>query len=310
MTRLIVNGLAYNVEQWGEGPPLLLLHGFTGSSQSWRGIVEPLGERFQLIAVDLPGHGRSDAPAQPERYAMAAVAADLERLLSDMDVLPAHLLGYSMGGRLALYLAVTRPQLWRSLVLESASPGLDNSAERAARVASDSSLADWIEGQSIGAFVDRWENLPLFTSQETLPTEVQEAQRAQRMANDRQGLANSLRGMGTGQQPSLWAELDQLDMPVLLIAGALDEKFTAINLRMAQNISGATLEIVTGAGHAIHLEQPGETTDLVLRFLGRSEDEIAKQLTDAKEDDEDQRGQGHLLEPRVQRRQVSGAADG
>jgi 2-succinyl-6-hydroxy-2,4-cyclohexadiene-1-carboxylate synthase len=267
MKMVEVNGVCYGVQEHGSGFPLLLLHGFTGSSASWTSLVPALSERHRVITVDLLGHGRSDAPEDKSRYAMEQAAADLERLMGILNATPAHVLGYSMGGRLALYLALTRPYLVRSLILESASPGLETEEERIQRQHSDEQLAGWIEANGITAFVDRWEQLPLFASQRKLPAELQLSLRAQRLQNRPRGLANSLRGLGTGAQLSLWPCLSELQMPVLLLAGTLDKKFTAINQRMASLIPNATLCVIESAGHATHLEQPTAFVGAIQRFL-------------------------------------------
>ena len=242
---------------------MLLLHGFTGSSANWQPLQETLAGDFRTIAVDLPGHGRTGAPADLTRYAMPAVAADLVALLDHLQAGPSHLLGYSMGGRLALYLALVHPRRWRSLILESASPGLETPTARAERRRRDEALAAWIEAEGIAAFVARWEVLPLFASQRRLPAPVRRAHRAGRLRNRPAGLANSLRGMGTGVQPSLWPRLPTLALPTLLIAGALDEKFVSIARQMARHIPSARLAIVPDAGHAVHLEQPARYAAIV-----------------------------------------------
>ena len=254
------------------------------------------------MAIDLPGHGRSDGPLAIDRYRMERVAADLVQVLASVDAQPAHWLGYSMGGRLALYVARYYPAQVRSLILESASPGLTEAAERQARRAQDAALADRIENEGIPAFVAAWERLPLFATQARLPANVLAQQRAQRLGNSARGLAGSLRGMGTGAQPALWAELPAMAGPVLLIAGELDEKFAAINRRMAAAMPAAGLRLVANAGHAVHLEQPAVFQQLVLDFLRQTSEDGGQNLPNAKEDDEQQRRQRHLLEPRVEGR--------
>lgn len=271
MPTFSTNGLAYHYVEAGEGPAVLLLHGFTGSGENWQRLLAALADGYRTIALDLPGHGQSEAPADPGRYGMATVAADIGALLAHLGCGPAHLLGYSMGGRLALYLALTAPARWRSLILESASPGLATTAERVERQARDEALAAWIEAEGIEAFVDRWEGLPLFASQQRLPEGVRQAHRAGRLRNRPQGLANSLRGMGTGVQPSLWALLAKLTLPTLLIAGALDEKFVGMAQRMAALLAARPphprLEIVADAGHTVHLERPDVYANLVREWV-------------------------------------------
>ncbi len=269
MVKLAVRDVAYNFEIAGpeEARPLLLLHGFTGSSQNWLPILPLLAPMRQIIAVDLLGHGRSSVPTRPARYSMEAAAADLVDLLDQLAIEQTDLLGYSMGGRLALYLAAQAPQRVGALILESASPGLKSKEEQLARREQDNTLADRIERDGLEAFVDYWESLPLWASQQQLPDDGRATLRQQRLQNNPVGLAHSLRGMGTGAQPAQWARLGKLRPSTLLLAGELDEKFVAINREMAGLIPDARLEIVPGAGHAVHLERPSHYAALVGKFL-------------------------------------------
>ena len=253
---------------FGQGKePLLLLHGFTGSSQNWEPILPLLTAVGPAMTVDLLGHGRSAAPNDPTRYRMETAAADLAALINDVTEPPVDLLGYSMGGRLALYLAIHYPQLVKRLILESAAPGLASEAERQARRQQDESLASWLEESGITAFVDRWEKLPLWASQAQLQPEKRALLRQQRLQNNPVGLANSLRGMGSGAQPNLWPLLAELDRAALLIVGELDQKFVAINQAMVAQLPQAELAIVPNAGHTVHLERPLAYAHLCNTFL-------------------------------------------
>jgi len=271
--KLNIDEIIYNVEVFGDlalgtGPPLLLLHGFTGSIQNWRTHASALVQQNRsAIAVDLLGHGETRAPTDPQGYAMAATAKSLAELLQKLGLDRVHLLGYSMGGRLALYMAIHYHKLIATLTLESASPGLASAEERATRKASDNALANWIEANGIPAFVERWEKVPLFDSQKLLPATVRAGVRKQRLQNSVHGLANSLRGMGTGVQPSLWPHLVELKKPVHLIVGALDTKFVAINQCMADLLPDVQLSVVDGTGHTVHLEKAAEFDELVIKWL-------------------------------------------
>lgn len=262
-----VNGVRYRWRDAGQGPALLLLHGFTGSLHTWDPFLPELARHFRVIAVDLPGHGGTDAPGDPERYRMERCIADLLAILDGLGVDRTAVLGYSMGGRVALHLAAAAPQRVEGLIVESGSPGIADAAERAARIASDRALADFIEREGVAAFVERWERLPLFASQAGLPEPVRASLRAQRLRNRAAGLANSLWGMGAGVQPPLHDRLADLTMPTLLIAGELDEKYVRIVTDMAAHMPNARTAVVPGAGHAVHLERPTEFLRVVTAFL-------------------------------------------
>ena len=269
MTRVDVGGVMLNVEVAGSGPPVVLLHGFTGSARGWAPIVERLAPEFTTLAMDIVGHGQSDSPEAVEHYRMRQVVDDLAALLRRAGYERATWLGYSMGGRTALQVAVHRPDVVSALILEGASPGLRTAEEREARVAADERLAVMLETEGIVPFVDYWQAVPLFASQASLPREVWDRQREGRLRNSTRGLANSLRGMGTGSQEALYERLGELRMPVLATAGELDTRYTETARQMAQAIPGATMEVIAGGGHAAHLEQPERFTAIVLDFLRR-----------------------------------------
>ncbi len=262
-----INSNRYYYEISGQGDPLLLLHGFTGSSQSWQEHTAVFTQQLQTITIDILGHGRSACPNDEKAYTIANVAADIITLLDVLNIEKTNLLGYSMGGRLALYLAVFYPERFHTLILESASPGLATAVSRQERIAKDRTLADWIESEGMEAFVERWQKLPLWTSQKQLPARKQHTLRQQRLQNNPVGLANSLRGMGTGQQASLWSHLSNVQLPALLLVGELDPKFTQINQQMGGQLPQATLNIMQGAGHTIHLERPSTFQQTLLTFL-------------------------------------------
>jgi 2-succinyl-6-hydroxy-2,4-cyclohexadiene-1-carboxylate synthase len=264
---LRINDITLNVEQSGTGRPLLLLHGFTGSAATWAPLIGALPPHFHAIAPDLIGHGRSDSPPAAERYRMERCVADLLALLDALEIARADVLGYSMGGRVALHLAVVAPERVSALVLESSSPGIADATERQARSAADEALAELIERAGLAAFVERWERLPLFASQASLPEDTRARLHTQRLRNNPLGLANSLRGMGTGQQESLWDRLAELNIPTLLLAGELDAKYCALAGAMHALLPGARTMIMPGAGHAVHLEQPQAFGKNVLEFL-------------------------------------------
>ena len=268
---LPVNGVILGVVQYGDRKTaratLVLLHGFTGSAIGWGHIITDLAARnLSIIALDMLGHGQSDAPVDAERYSIEHCQEDILVVLQALGVEcgDAILLGYSMGGRIALYSAFSG--YFRSLILESASPGLMTATERQQRIVSDEALAKRVEQDGVATFVDYWEAIPLFASQQNLPVEQREELHAQRLNNRAPGLANSLRGIGTGAQPELYTRLSALNMPVLLLAGELDNKFCAIAQQMASQLPQARLQIIANAGHTIHLEQPEAFVTAVSEF--------------------------------------------
>lgn len=267
--RHVIDGIRYNVDTYGDGFPVILLHGFTGDVSIWKPFYESWGKQSKLIAVDIIGHGKTEIPDDPERFKMLSVVDDLFLIMEKLKISKADILGYSMGGRLALSFAAKYPTKVRKLVLESASPGLESDAMRKQRMEQDEKLASFIEEKGIEAFVDYWENISLFASQKQLPVEVKKHIRKQRLSNNEKGLANSLRGMGTGAQPSWWDELDELNVYTLLITGSLDEKFCLIAEKMTTRLKNVEWVNVEEAGHAIHVEKSEKFGTIVSRFLSK-----------------------------------------
>jgi len=225
---------------------LVLLHGFTQTRQSWRRTIAALGGRYRALAPDLPGHGQA-AERRPASF--TACAAYVRALAGDRFTL----VGYSMGGRIALYTALTLPQHVERLVLVGASPGIADAAEREERRRADAALADRIEAIGVEAFATEWGSQELFAGQSE---RVAVAAHADRLRNTAHGLAAVLRGLGTGVMPPLWDRLGELAMPVTLVAGERDAKFRAIAGRMSGAIQDCHVVVVDGAGHAVQLEQP------------------------------------------------------
>ena len=264
------DGLDVNVQDEGGGgeTPLLLVHGFGGSSESWGSeILDRLAGDRRVLAVDLPGHGESDAPSEPGRFALAAIVDDLEAVLAALDVDSAIWMGYSMGGRIALGAGLLSPRRVSGLILESACPGLEDAQARAERRASDAHLAERIASEGIAAYLEAWEKVPVLASQRRLPPAAQRALRNQRAKNDPAALAACLRGLGQGTQPSLWDALGHISAPVLLLVGELDEKYVRINERMLAGMPAGRLVVAPGAGHNVHLENPEAWLAAVESFL-------------------------------------------
>ncbi len=262
-----INGVQYHLRVEGEGEPVLLLHGFTGSLNTWNTFIQDYKHCFRFISLDLLGHGLTEAPTDRKRYEMQQAAKDIKDLLISLNIESVHLIGYSMGGRLALGFAAYYPEFVQTLILESSSPGLENEDERISRVSSDAKLAQRIEEYGIERFVDNWENIPLFTSQKRLSDKKKTEIRKERLSQTTIGLQNSLLGMGTGSQPSFWSELKKLDFPVLLLAGELDKKFVHLALKMQNFLNKGQFETIIDTGHAIHVEEPEIFGRIVSEFI-------------------------------------------
>lgn len=262
-----LNGLRWHIRTAGDGTPLLLLHGFTEGISAWENLLPVLSVQHCVVAVDLIGHGRSAAPADPERYCMERVIDDLQVLVDQFNWKSFRLFGYSLGGRIALHLALAMPQRIEALVLESTSPGISDSKLRVQRQQSDEALAHTIERDGVEAFVEQWERLPLFASEEMLPHQERRRLRMARRQHSAIGLANVLRGLGQGTVPFVGDRLQDLDVPTLLLVGQRDTKYVELANQMAATMPNAQVAEVPLAGHAIHREQPDVFLGHVVHFL-------------------------------------------
>jgi 2-succinyl-6-hydroxy-2,4-cyclohexadiene-1-carboxylate synthase len=252
-------------ESWGKGPrTVVALHGFTGNRGVWRSLERYWGEALRVIAVDLPGHGES-APAGALGFPGTVEA--LSTLIGELGLEKPTVLGYSLGARVALALAAAHPERLEKLILESGSPGLDSARERQARKADDEALAASIEQGGVASFVDRWEALPLFAGLRSLPEPAKAALRERRLSCNAEGLADSLRTLGTGVQPNLWPQLPRIRVPTLLLTGAEDVKFTTLARRVAGALPVCWRRTFPGVGHTLHLEAPEEYAAEVLAFV-------------------------------------------
>lgn len=261
----IGGGQSLHVEVTGAGgrTPLVLLHGFTGSGQAWdQDAVRTLGEDRLVFLVDLLGHGASARCERPGGYGLLPTLGALDRVREAVRVSgpsetgPPVLMGYSMGGRLALASALERPGAWSGLILESASPGLRTAVSRALRRAQDDVLARQLDEGSLEAFVDAWRARPLFAGQAARGEAWWARDRARRLTNHAPSLAASLRGQGTGSLPSFWHRLQGLVLPTLLLTGEQDVRFCHTARAMARAAPEARHEVVPGVGHAVHAEAP------------------------------------------------------
>ncbi len=236
---------------------LVLLHGFAGTHRTWDGVLRLLDtERYTPLALDLPGHGQAGAGRSPGESAAITFAACVERVLSFS---PAHfaLCGYSLGGRVALHVALAAPERVSRLVLLSSTAGIADATERSARRAADDALAEDLEQRPFDEFMDRWQAQPLFAAD---PPQVHAQMRAEQQCNDPLALAAVLRGIGTGVMTPLWDRLQELRMPVTVLVGERDQRFHVPARRMVELLPDGELSIVPG-GHRLPLENPRAVAD-------------------------------------------------
>ena len=244
---------------------MLLLHGFLGSAADWNGVVAVLEKDFYCVSADLPGHGAS-LGLPPEGYTMEGTGRSLAAVLDELGLGQAAVVGYSMGGRLALYFALRHPGRCSGLFLESASPGLERAKAREARRRADEERAARLESGDFEEFLQDWYRQPLFASlardEELLRKTIQPRRR-----NEPEELARSLRGLGTGSQPSLWGELGELSVPTVAVAGELDEKFVNVGRNMEVGSPEIRFASIPEVGHNVHAESPNAYTGLLQGFL-------------------------------------------
>ncbi|HYW20587.1 MAG TPA: 2-succinyl-6-hydroxy-2,4-cyclohexadiene-1-carboxylate synthase [Nodularia sp. (in: cyanobacteria)] len=250
-------------------PVTLFLHGFMGNIHEFDEAIKILAEEFSFLTIDLPGHGKTQVLGGDKYYTMANTANAVINLLDDLKIKQCFLVGYSMGGRLALYLTLHFPQRFAKVVLESASPGLATEIERLARVKSDAQiarkLARSITQSDFNTFLQNWYSQPIFGSIKNHPQF--ELILENRLQNNPVELTKSLQFMGTGNQPSLWDKLNQNTTPLLLLTGEYDQKFIDINTAIAEKCQIAQLKVINHAGHNIHLENTEEFVKNIRDFF-------------------------------------------
>lgn len=255
----------YSLSGSRERQIILFLHGFLGDRADFAQVISLLSDQFYCLAVDLPGHGKTRVAGGDESYSMPNTARAIIDLLDILNIERCFLVGYSMGGRLALYLALHFPQRFPKIVLESASPGLKTQQERDARIQHDFKLARQLETSDFSLFLSNWYNQPLFASLKNHPefNRIIEA----KLQNNPFELAKSLRNLSTGCQPCLWDKLKQNTNPLLLLVGEYDRKFLSINTEMARLCEAARLQIISSCGHNIHFEDVNAFSEQIRQFL-------------------------------------------
>ncbi|MDH3682033.1 MAG: alpha/beta fold hydrolase [Acidimicrobiia bacterium] len=241
-------------EVWGRGQRLVLAHGFTQNRRCWGPFAHDLAADHQVVLADLPGHGAT--PPEHDRADLTTAGELLVEVGGEGIYV-----GYSMGGRVALHAALSRPGAVRGLVLIGATAGIDQPDARRARTEADDALAEALDRVGLPAFLDRWLANPLFAG-----LSEPAACRRERLANRQDGLASSLRHCGTGTQEPLWNRLGEVRIPVLVLVGSDDTKFTELGNRLVAGLPDATLQSLP-ATHAVHLERPTASASAVRAFL-------------------------------------------
>ena len=266
---LICNGTALEVTVAGSGEPVLIIHGFTGSALAMKSLADRLPGR--RIVPDLIGHGRSESPVSLTAYNLDAVSQQLSSLLEQLNATPTAIVGYSMGGRVALNFAVNHPEKVRSLTLIGASPGIESDSDRLDRKDADNKLAASISDLGVKAFIESWVDMPMWESLRNKLTATQwQESIAERQTNHPLGLANSLRASGTGNMNPLHEALRTLKVPTLLLVGDKDQKFLQITHDMSTALPNASIQVIADSGHATHLEQPDATATAIIEQLSCS----------------------------------------
>ncbi len=236
-----------------------------GRGDNFRQLIQHLQDKFCCVIVDLPGHGKTQVLGEDDCYRMSPTAQGLIALLDELNISKSYLLGYSMGGRLALYLTLHFRDRFEKVILESASPGLQSDEGRSQRRQRDEILAQQLETEDFYSFLSQWYQQPLFDSVRHHPNFDRLFQN--RLQNQPQLLAISLRQMGSGSQPSLWELLPSHSVPLLLLVGEWDRKFQEINHKITQVCPVAQLEIIPDSGHTIHWENPSAYLKSVIKFF-------------------------------------------
>lgn len=249
-------------------PYLFLLHGFTGSLEDWYPFEKFFPKNFNVIGIDLIGHGKSDSPPQLNYYSAESIIRQIKKVKGAVTGKKIFLLGYSMGGRAALNYSLAFPYDLEGLILESATSGITNSTLKFERERTDRILAEFILSNPVEKFVNDWISSEIFQTQKKLSEGVLNEIRNRKLKCNKTGIANSLLGFGAGVMKPVFDKLSNIRFPVQLICGELDNKFVDINHHMHKLIPNSKLSVIKNAGHNVHLEETKQYADVVYSFVG------------------------------------------
>ena len=271
--KLDVNGVKLNLESLREIDKskdyILFLHGFTGCAEDWFPVFEQIPDKYNCLALDIIGHGKSDAPGSSMHYSIDSIMSQIKYVKDHLTQNKIFLLGYSMGGRIALTYASMYPEDVKGLILEASSAGIKNDEERQKRYEEDLKLAEFIEIHTMEEFIEMWHDQEIFNTQRRFSNDKLKKIKKKKASGSKTGYANILKGFSTGKMPPVHDKLKKIPLKVLLITGDLDTKFTGINARLAKRFFKAKHKIVRNSGHNTHLEEPKRFIEIVLNYLGQ-----------------------------------------
>ena len=263
--------ISHRVWHWPSIDPrggvLVALHGFSGSGQDFEIVAENRNENYAWYAPDFIGHGQTEAPSAIKQYSICAMINNFAWMLEHFKIIQPVVLGYSMGGRVALQYALAKPETVRALVLVGVTAGISDKREIESRRRADDELADEIINRGIEVFADKWECNPLIATQDQIPEPYRKAMKERRRLNQPIGLANSLRAFGTGEMNPVWDKLGTINCPILLVTGDVDLKFTRLAEEMQNAMSSVKHVLIPQSGHAAHLEAPHIFSEELRSFL-------------------------------------------
>lgn len=271
--KLDVNGVKLNLESLREIDKskdyILFLHGFTGCAEDWFPVFEQIPDKYNCLALDIIGHGKSDAPGSSMHYSIDSIMSQIKYVKDHLTQNKIFLLGYSMGGRIALTYASMYPEDVKGLILEASSAGIKNDEERQKRYEEDLKLAEFIETHTMEEFIEMWHDQEIFNTQRRFSNDKLKKIKKKKASGSKTGYANILKGFSTGIMPPVHDKLKKIPLKVLLITDELDTKFTGINARLAKRFFKAKHKIVRNSGHNTHLEEPKRFIEIVLNYLGQ-----------------------------------------